>query len=421
MAERKPEPLPDAPDLDWLRKQAKRRLDELRREDHSAKLAGAQFELARRYGFTSWRALKAHVDSLTVEGRLFAAARDGDVAMLAALLDEQPDKLHARTRPYEHTLLHAAAQHAQAAAVEFLLERGLEVNAREKGDNTYALHWGAAAGSLEVVRLLADAGGDVVGSGDEHELEVIGWATCWDGDPDAQRAVADFLVGRGARHHIFSAIALNLAGDVRRLVAADPAALTRRMSRYENERLPLHFAVAKNRPEMVELLLELGADPEATDAEGVPASVYASAPEADRAVIEALARRGGIDLFGALALGDEAKAAELLADGQGAIEPGPLHLLAKRGDDQAVHWLLERGADPNARWSHWDAEVTPLHLAAAQGHLEVVRLLLDAGADPSIRDSKHSGDAAGWAEHGRVPRAARWREVVDVIGERRPG
>jgi hypothetical protein len=55
-----------------------------------------------------------------------------------------------------------------------------------------------------------------------------------------------------------------------------------------------------------------------------------------------------------------------------------------------VKWLLDHGADPNARWSHWDAEVTPLHLAAWQADGEVVRLLLDAGADPTIRDSKHT-------------------------------
>jgi hypothetical protein len=135
-------------------------------------------------------------------------------------------------------------------------------------------------------------------------------------------------------------------------------------------------------------------------------------------VLELLARRGEVDLFGALVLGDEAKAAELLAEGDGVIEPGPLHLFAKRGDAQAVRWLLDHGADPNDRWSHWDAEVTPLHLAAAQGHVEVVRLLLEAGADPAIRDSKHDGDAVGWAEYGRVPQADRWREVVEVITTR---
>jgi ankyrin repeat protein len=63
-----------------------------------------------------------------------------------------------------------------------------------------------------------------------------------------------------------------------------------------------------------------------------------------------------------------------------------------------VKWLLDHGADPNAHWAHWDAEVTPLHLAVLGGHPAIVRLLLSAGADPRIRDSKHDSDAIGWAD-----------------------
>jgi ankyrin repeat protein len=137
-------------------------------------------------------------------------------------------------------------------------------------------------------------------------------------------------------------------------------------------------------------------------------------------VIETLTTRGALDLFGALALGDEETAARLLTENPDIIEPGGasaggLHLIAKRGDAPAACWLLEHGADPNARWDHWDAEVTPLPLAAAQGHIELVRLLLAAGADPSIRDSKHDGDAASWAEFGRVPPAPRWQEIAQLL------
>ena len=137
--------------------------------------------LAKRYGFSSWRALKAHVDSLTIDGQLFEAARDGNQPRLVALLDEHPEKLHARSKPYEWTLLHAAASGGHLAAVDLLLTRGLDVNTREKGDNTYAMHWAAAAGHLDVVRRLADAGGDVVGHGDDHRAggdrlgHVLGW------------------------------------------------------------------------------------------------------------------------------------------------------------------------------------------------------------------------------------------------------
>ena len=421
-SERAPLPLPDAPSIDWLRKRAKRRLAELREESPAARLADAQFDLARQLGFPSWRALKAHVDSLEVEGRLFEAARSGSAATLAALLDEHPEGLQARTRPYELTLLHLAAHNGHAAVVELLLSRGLDVNVRDKGDNSYAMHWAAAAGHVDVVRQLADAGGDVVGSGDDHELQVIGWATCWaGGDDSAHHAVADFLVGRGARHHIFSAIALNLADEVRRIVALDPAALTRPMSRNENHQLPLHFAVRRNRPDMVALLLDLGADPAATDGLGVPAAVYASAPEVGRDVIETLADRGALGLFGALTLGDEETATRLLVESGGlggdGTDRGLLHLTAKRGDLRAVRWLLAHGADPNARWGHWDADVTPLHLAAAEGHADVVRALLAAGADPGLRDSKHDGDARGWAEFGRVPAAPQWQEIVQILDE----
>ncbi|MFL6260389.1 MAG: ankyrin repeat domain-containing protein [Thermoanaerobaculia bacterium] len=396
--------LPDHPDLDWLRKQAKRRLAELRKTSPAARLAEAQFDLARQYGFSSWRALKAHVDSLTVDGQLFAAARSGDAGLLATLLDRHPDRLYAREKPYEHSLLHLAAANGHLAAADLLLERGLDVNVREKGDNTYPMHWAAAHGHLEIVRRLAGAGGDVVGRGDDHALEVIGWATCFD---HCQDAVAEFLVSRGARHHIFSAVAMNLADEARRIVAADPAALGRPTSRNEDYRLPLHFAVQKNRPEMVALLLELGADPLATDGSGFPAAAYANAPDIDRSVLEAIRARGTRDLFTALALDDWDEAERLLHEG--GASAGVLHLMAKRNQREAVRWLLDHGADPNALWSHWDAEVTPLHLAASRGHADVVRLLLEAGADPEIRDSKHDGDALGWAYHFGQ------REIVQIL------
>jgi ankyrin repeat protein len=433
-----PPSLPEHPDLDWLRKQAKRRLHELRTANPAAKLAGAQFDLARRYGFASWRALKAHIDSLTVEGRLVTLARDGDAAALAALLDEHPARLHLRAKPWGTSLLHVAAQHGRLGAVDLLLARGLDPNLRERGDNTYPMHWAAAGGHVDVVRRLADAGGDVVGSGDDHELEVIGWATCWPGcDDDAHRAVAAILLNRGARHHIFSAIAMNLADEVRRIVAVDPAALNRRMSRNENHQLPLHFAVRVKRPDMLALLVELGADPLGVDGAGFSAAFYANGPGLDAPLLEKIreltmgelrsAARGDrrahgnlTDLVAVLALGDGDAADRLLTDdpkliARGGAADGALHVLAKRGDTAAVDWLLRHGADPNGTWGHWDAKVTPLHLAAAQGHVDVVRRLLAGGADPTIRDSKHDGDAIGWAQYGSMPQAANWRAVVEAI------
>ncbi|MEO5580178.1 MAG: ankyrin repeat domain-containing protein [Gemmatimonadaceae bacterium] len=348
-----------------------------------------------------------------IEVQLFEAARTGDVPQMQLLLASHPGKLEAREEPYEWTLLHAAAHAGRLTVVNLLLERGLDVNAREKGDNTCAVHWAAAAGHLEVVRRLADAGGDVIGRGDDHELEVIGWTTCWDGcDDDAHRAVADFLINRGAHHHIFSAIAMNLADELLGLVAADASALMKPMSRNEAHQLPLHFAVRMHRPRMVSLLLELGADPLAKDGSGYTPAAYATAPDIDRPVLTMICERGAMDLVTALGLSDWDAAAKLLRESADKIEAGganagALHLMAKRNHLEAVTWLLDHGADPNARWNHWGGDVTALHLAVLHGHTEVVRVLLEAGADPKIRDTMHNATAMEWAEHvGRAEIAA---------------
>ena len=214
-----------------------------------------------------------------VDERVVAAVHAGDAAALATLLDQYPDRLHLRTAPYEQSLLHLAA------LAGHLDSRGPAAHARPRRQHPRkrrqhlrdALGRGRGS-SATSSRRLADAGGDVIGDGDDHALDVIGWATLL-GRLRRCRASCrrGLLVSRGARHHIFSAIALGLADDVRRIVAADPAALNRRMSRNENHQLPLHFAVRMNQPAMVALLMDLGADPLAVDGSGFTAAAYAIA------------------------------------------------------------------------------------------------------------------------------------------------
>ncbi len=214
---------------------------------------------------------------------------------------------------------------------------------------------------------------------------------------------------------MFSAIACNLGDEVRRIVASNPAALASRMSRNENHQTPLHFAVRHNRPQMIPLLLELGADPLIADGFGFPPAMYATSPDIDRPVMTAMramtagelvsadrghrpTRAGTMDLLASVALGDWDAAARLARDTPELVNGGVLHMAAKRGDLQAVRWLLAHGASPDARWNHVDAYVTPLHLAILNNHTEVARALVEGGADPTIRDSKHDSDALGWAE-----------------------
>ena len=407
MSDEKRASLPDDASLEWLRKHAKKRLRELRDTIPDAKLADAQLAVAREYGFPSWRALKAHIDTLSVEGQLFAAARSGDLTTLRRILDQDPRLRDVRAKPYDHSLLHAAAQHGHLEIVRHLIGLGIDVNYREKGDNTVAMHWAAATGNLAVVRALADAGSDVVGKGDDHAMEIIGWACMWDGaDDDAHRAVVDFLLSRGAKHHIFSAIAMNLADEVRRIVRENPKALEQRRSHNESFETVLHYAVGQGNRAMVELLIELGADYNAHNEQGYTAAINAMTLGADEPILERYRDNSeaapSTRLFACVALHDWQGAESILNEHAAwdilATRLGSLHLMSKRGDAEGVKWLLGHGAEANGLWSHYGAMVTPLHMAAWGGHSGVAKALLDVGADPTIKDSQHESDALGWAE-----------------------
>jgi hypothetical protein len=56
--------LPEFPNLDHLKKQAKALLREMQQSRPEAKLADAQHAVARQYGFQSWIRLKTYVESL---------------------------------------------------------------------------------------------------------------------------------------------------------------------------------------------------------------------------------------------------------------------------------------------------------------------------------------------------------------------
>jgi hypothetical protein len=55
--------LPQFPNLDHLKKQAKVLLRKLKNQNPDAQLAEAQYEIAQKYGFASWARLKAYVEA----------------------------------------------------------------------------------------------------------------------------------------------------------------------------------------------------------------------------------------------------------------------------------------------------------------------------------------------------------------------
>jgi ankyrin repeat protein len=491
-----PQALPANPDLDWLRKAAKKRLSALRAEKPDARLYEAQHAVANDYGFKSWRALKTHVETLgprhdarhderdrvfeavragdieavkrafaagfdpatpdrdgrtiyqiakerrheaielfasgaqsqiarseaeteAVQG-ILAAAQSGDVAALRERLDARPDLIDALGgRGFEKaTALHLAVLRNQHAAIRLIIARGAELDRRDFPDNATPLHFAAMHGDLDTIRLLVEAGADVEGKGDDHEVGVLGWATCF---RQVRQDVADYLLGQGAALNLWTAIALDRVDDVRAMLARDPVLLNARMTRNQHRRTPLHHAAAKNRLRIVELLLALGADANAPDATGATALTTAVQDNADPAIASALLAAGSrLDFLTAVNLGRYGEAEAMLREDPSRIGPGgrdtiALHLAVSKRNLATIRWLIAQGVDVNAKRPMWDCNSTALHMTIESGAIEIARLLLDAGADPNIRDDKFKATALGWADFfGRADFADLVREKGGV-------
>ena len=338
------------------------------------------------------------------------AAEKGHADKLARLLDNHANLIDARGGNFQkQTALHKAAWRNHRACVELLLARGADVRIRDTGDNAYALHFAAEAADLAIVRLLVEAGSDVIGDGDDHRLGVLGWATCF---KTARTDVADYLLAQGARLNLWSAIALGRVDDVRDFVKADPTLLAAPMSRSEHRRTPLHHAAAKNQAEVARLLLDLGADPNATDLTGATALVTAAQDGSDATVALLIEAGARIDFIAALSLKRYDLAEAMLRENPARIGPAgedtiALHVAVSKHNAQAVRWLIDHKVDVNAKRVMWDCNHTALHMTAGDGNVEIARMLLDAGADPQIHDDKYDGTALGWAEFCEQPQIAK--------------
>ena len=302
---------------------------------------------------------------------VLTAARDGDADRLRSLVNRVPNIVAAE---YWYTPpLHFAVREGHAAATRMLLDAGADISHRTLYGGETLLQVATERGHEEVASILrAEMGAQFASDGSIHPIH----EAVQSGDLDAVRTLLDAdasLVNRGD-------------------------ALGRR---------PLHYAVenvANNGTEMLDLLLDRGADIDATGfssddrlgGQGFrPVALalwqhpyWPQRNDCDTAR-RLLDRGAEYTTTIAAALGDEQRVRELLhrdASLANELEPGgkrPISAAAERNHAAIVDLLLDAGADPNLPEGPNCPRGFALWAASRFGHRAVAERLLKAGADPN--------------------------------------
>jgi ankyrin repeat protein len=451
-------PLPAAPSMEQLRKQAKQLVRERRESTEPLRLSEAQLALAREYGFPSWARLKAYVDRVTAGGPGLAHAFVDEIGYyedraegLRSVVASGLESGIAIVRAHLPALAHASDAELRA----FSPADARLVLAREHGFASWAAfrrHVGDLAKSGEPFRLAFRAV-------QEHDAEALG--VLLDRYPGLVRA-------RGTNgNDVLGLAASAVCGRrdrtiVRELLArgADPSSA--------NDRgwTALHQAGYGNDCELARLLLDAGArcDLYAHGEGGTPLATalfwgHREAGDllAEHAVVplnlRVAAGLGRLDLIRSL-VGEDGTLSEAAAAARAFYRPhtgfpiwhpaaDPQEVLdealvwaAKSDRVDALGLLVELGADVDAdpyrgtalTWAAANGHVaaiarlielgagvdrtgtfggpdhgrgvTALHLAAQSGQKAAVEALLAAGADPTLLDENHGGRPSGWADFG---------------------
>lgn len=362
---------------------------------------------------------------------LRAAVTRGGVAAVKLLVARGVD-LKARSKPYDMgftrgTLLHAAAATAQKDMVEFLVDQGLDVNARDEhivtplerdlGSENERLKRAATSRLKRLART----------KGPYYYHRVLNRAYVHHNTPLHLAAGAGYtgtvrlLFTKGAainarnnlgRTALYCAIGTGRRRTARVLLAsgADPKLAD------ATGRTPLHLAAPLGLTETVKLLLERGADPNARE-NRLSSTPLHLASERGLENVAALLLEGGADVNvkdsrarTPLRIGIEKGYPGLVKlllkyhpdvnrQGRGGT---PLHLAARTEKLAIAKLLLDAGAKVNTKGG--SKQETPLHIAAVAGNKKMVELFLARGADPSLtsKQGRTPLDEARKAKHSAI-------------------
>jgi ankyrin repeat protein len=223
--------------------------------------AGAHREYYRPHpGFSAWTPSD---DPQEIINEAFVyAAKCGRITALDFLLQRGAE---INAEPYNGTALHWACSRGQIAGVEWLLDHGADIHGLSKygGEPGLSpLHVAAWGGQTEVARLLLQRGADITVRETRYWATPLNWA-----EFNGRQETRDFLLAHGG-HDILDSVRFNLLDRVRATLDANPAIVNRFVfdppaDIHPQAATPLLIfqAIWSGHQEMLQLLLQRGADP----------------------------------------------------------------------------------------------------------------------------------------------------------------
>ena len=363
-------------------------------------------EIARDRGYTEMERMLAHTldtkFNASPSGEPAALAlRNHDLQQLRELLDRQPELVGKGDRRSNQPI-HWATMTRQLEAIDELLRRGADINA-QRIDGGRPIH---------------------LTNGDYFYR---GWRDVPPDWPVSPSQVMAHLKVRGAFVDLPTACHTGDIERARELLRQDPS-LANKLGQYEGYYLgagaPLSNAAAVGRMDIVQLLLDHGADPNLPEEQIAPRgkALYSAVYHGHYDIAKLLLERGAFPNPPVESSGDALwvsqewrpdKRMEQLLLSYGAtpmkentdpdwpktphnwLRISPLHEAARTGDVEEARRLLEAGADLTARDEHLGS--TPLAWAAKFGQLEMVEFLLGQGAPKRVPDDPEWATPRAWA------------------------